>query len=188
MIVPGEYRPLASSVSRTDNTVWPLPSVTWYAEILLCNSNYLFHFTYLITCSKHLLWIKCETDKIFTNIIFTSIVTVRLVLRGGLPLSVATIVTLYELCVSKSSDLVATRESPINLSALESGDWSLIASDTLACPLACKRVERWNKGIFQWNTKQEFNEKNGKKITGYKFATTRSFLLVNLGNRLISIY
>ena len=65
--------------------------------------------------------------------------TVRLVLRGGLPLSVATIVTLYELCVSKSSDLVASRESPINVTALESGDWSLITSDTLDCPLVCKK-------------------------------------------------
>ena len=71
---------------------------------------------------KHYSVVICSLSKKSLNIVFTSMVTVRLVLSGGLPLSVATIVTLYELCVSKSSDLVASRDSPISLSALESGD------------------------------------------------------------------
>ena len=110
--------------------------------------------------------------------------TVRLVLRGGLPLSVATIVTLYELCVSKSSDLVANRESPINLNALLSGDWSLIASNTLACPLACKKVVSNDKAREYFNEIQNKNLiklKNRTKVKVYKFAKTRPFLLVRFG-------
>jgi len=40
---------------------------------------------------------------------------------------------------------------------LESGDWSLIASDTLACPLACKKVVSKDEVMEYFNEIQNKN-------------------------------